>query len=1586
MKKALLLKILFITYFIFDFNVYCFAQTLDPVQVDLNTKYWSMRNRFRKYFISIGSGKGQGIPMAWRQNVDRCNFYSPGSSGTVFWGDATSYIGDYLCTLATEYYLLKKDGRDTKATLNELYYAINAINRLDDNAEPTFNSTFSKTRNGFFLRDDIDQTTISTWTNQYAGSNDPWLNYKCYDADRARNLDAWNFTGNVVDHSNRCTNEMSLDQVCNLLMGFRFINLFVDNTFVQPTSSDLGFKINDEVNNITNNIIDYLSTERVLKTPDHSSEYVWSVLNPINKFILGAPGSALVSLGTCADGDVRSNWVIVNPTDGRKVGVCSNDTKGQEIRPFAYPIARAAEKINGHTDYVTRDIHHKVVDQIGDNIPCIEVHDYHIALPTMDNLVWQVLEQATTFPNEFTVVFPGFPLFNIKPAAFTWEPKFSGTLARNFYLFESLATTSGTWSHQNVVKFSDFYGHSNMDLCYSLINFKTPLKNQTYYESLLTKMDCQGPHKYGVLAGQFTPYWHKGNNFEIPEPDTNLNPDSYYFGDYNANDWMWMYNMYRIAFSSSINAPPYEDKSCNCVGNKTIYSNINSSNFLTSNITVKRIFPNYKDFSIYLSEYINSNINTQNKNISNNTTLIICNNALVEVDNGGKIENLTTTDPKDSIQLIVRSGTLRIKSGGQLVVGANTKVIVEPGAKLEIQKGGKLIINDNSKAIVQRGGQFILEPNTEVQLKGANSLLDVQDVNTTITLANSGEQILFTNAAGNSQGGTAQFAGGDFSHSGTGKFIIENCTARFLYSNSNTQMTYHYGFKADLQLQGDKSILDLQGNLFIGNGCKFSFTWPGNNKHGFVKFSRPGYWGGNAVPHIIVGKLGGCSFELIGTGINDKMMEVAQETVYMPDNLSFLFTAKNSKIEFTVPQARLQVPCDYDIFNDLFICPNLSSLTFPPRGLTVFGQNNKPINNCTFNNFYYDGLNAELFYGGNKLFLNNCLFTNASALVNGKGADITQCNFTKGYLPLEFIGSTFNSNIKNCSFSSNEQHIKGYADKTPITGSQRYFEYSPLSGLNGHLIGGVGIFGGASGPVLLNIDNCDIRGFEVGVEMDGQGVANIKCGAVKNNDFGVALYSNAKVYMSSTSPLNINSQAVTGGFVDAEDNGITIFSAEGSEINILNGFNNLKTNTQGNPWGTVTVSTGPGPNNNVTYTTYTANPVIYGKLVDVGCANTPSLVPADKNYWKNNHSTLGGQYLVDSTSIIFFDDCSVQSNFSGNRVYFQDLFSTELSKNQLPGCGSGPCLTCRTTPIQNCSNCSSINTSQIGITQSNNAALAADNSALQNTTVSNKKAISLHSDILKSNIRTTGSTEDKYVNKYSHHRLHQTFADAYEQNQIPDSLPNQPDLVNAIQALDAQITPLNIGSDYNNTIYTLLEKGQLYRMARLRHDALTTFNQALALANTQEHIDYINKWICLTTIEIDALANPDRKGEFSAKLDSCSGRRKIMIPSNARFNQNGNNPESSIENMNESELSGYELKVYPNPSSGELFISYKFEEVGMNEFIITDVAGKNIATIKLLEQSSLIKANYKELESGIYFYQLKQNGKTIKADKLIIAK
>lgn len=110
-------------------------------------KYWKLRNDFRDYFVKIGSEQGASIPAnalipgGCVDNVTPWNANLPNGGqqvfGSVHRGDGTFYIGHYLSLLATEYRLLKNSGQDLTGIRNELYYTINAINRLDLNAEVT---------------------------------------------------------------------------------------------------------------------------------------------------------------------------------------------------------------------------------------------------------------------------------------------------------------------------------------------------------------------------------------------------------------------------------------------------------------------------------------------------------------------------------------------------------------------------------------------------------------------------------------------------------------------------------------------------------------------------------------------------------------------------------------------------------------------------------------------------------------------------------------------------------------------------------------------------------------------------------------------------------------------------------------------------------------------------------------------------------------------------------------------------------------------------------------------------------------------------------------------------------------------------------------------------------------------------------------------------------------------------------------------------------------------------------------------------------------------------------------------------------
>ena len=100
-------------------------------------KYWKFRNNFRRDFIKIGPERGEGIAAVRRRPLDCRNnvFGEIGDRGTMSWGDGMIMHGHYIGMLALEYRMLRDRKEDYEGVLNELYYAINAINRVDLRAE-----------------------------------------------------------------------------------------------------------------------------------------------------------------------------------------------------------------------------------------------------------------------------------------------------------------------------------------------------------------------------------------------------------------------------------------------------------------------------------------------------------------------------------------------------------------------------------------------------------------------------------------------------------------------------------------------------------------------------------------------------------------------------------------------------------------------------------------------------------------------------------------------------------------------------------------------------------------------------------------------------------------------------------------------------------------------------------------------------------------------------------------------------------------------------------------------------------------------------------------------------------------------------------------------------------------------------------------------------------------------------------------------------------------------------------------------------------------------------------------------------------
>ncbi len=210
-------------------------------------KFWSYRDRLRKNFLKIGSEPGESTPMSARS----IGFpYSNGDALTsrVYWQDATIYLGHYLSVLATEIKLLvsaynsSTDAREKQSILsqieqskNELYYALQAVNRLDKRAEKYLsqseNPPATSDLNGLIMRDDIPFDFYFKFQNDYSPIFNRDCNFVNTDSGHSETQQYGREASDEGTRDNcyspearpagfhseyQCNNVMSLDQVTSL--------------------------------------------------------------------------------------------------------------------------------------------------------------------------------------------------------------------------------------------------------------------------------------------------------------------------------------------------------------------------------------------------------------------------------------------------------------------------------------------------------------------------------------------------------------------------------------------------------------------------------------------------------------------------------------------------------------------------------------------------------------------------------------------------------------------------------------------------------------------------------------------------------------------------------------------------------------------------------------------------------------------------------------------------------------------------------------------------------------------------------------------------------------------------------------------------------------------------------------------------------------------------------------------------------------------------------------------------------------------------------------------------------------------------
>gem|GEM_PF-447267 len=324
-----------------------------------------------------------------------------------------------------------------------------------------------------------------------------------------------------------------------------------------------------------------------------------------------------------------------------------------------------------------------------------------------------------------------------------------------------------------------------------------------------------------------------------------------------------------------------------------------------------------------------------------------------------------------------------------------------------------------------------------------------------------------------------------------------------------------YEKDAQIILNGDNALVDIEGNLILAKNANFTFTKDASSQSGgYVRFSYP-----YPVSYTLYAG-SGSSITFSGNGPNDKVLEITQEALYCDAPLKKI-TVSDGLIALGA-LSRLSASSALSLTNS-----TVTSVTggFNSHGgLYIFGQQNVTIDGCIFE-YGYEGIAAVLSVGGFSLTVSNSIFRyNTTGLHSiGKGVSLSSCNFY--YNDKSWFGELMSYPSK-ASFSTFENSTTSCIDFT------------------------------STGTSSLSLNKCVVdQNRHIGVYYSGRPSLNITCGQVTNNGIpnnypGIFIDQGADLNMSP------NSQPATG-YVVATNNFNTIRGSCAGFLNLDQGLNNL---------------------------------------------------------------------------------------------------------------------------------------------------------------------------------------------------------------------------------------------------------------------------------------------------------------------------------------------------------------------------------------------------------------------------------------------
>lgn len=759
-------------------GVFCLLTSnaqVSQTEKDLLKKYWDYRDRYKKHFVKIGREAGESVPISEWFKTQNCGDIQGGQIKT---GDAMGNLGDYMCLLATEYYLTKKQGGDLTAIRNEIYYALKALERVDLFAEIYLRGMKgSGSLNGFVLRDDTPLDFYKNWqvtdNVQFLDGNRSngflWdttfisvapINYDFAPDANFPNDTIW------IPGTGRCHFKWS-----NNAAGYKPDNLehwdaykwyFPIDPITGPGTLGCGKIKNDTIFNddqsVRNNemsqdhliglltglvaIAKFVDDDLIVPTPQDDTTWLRSLARDLGKrlvdYISGPkrvrypyimlPFSSL-DLPNWIDS--LPKWVVDIPindlpftlTDELDINwFLDNPITHKQVKAgmnawlFSYPLSEIGNRFLPANNY-----NPQLVCKTTGSI------QYNILGFSLLNLIGATLNQTQSQVNAVV------DLLNDPESL--WELLY--TRQRNNdpsndvtnQMICWLGAASGTFSGSGYSNLVDTFGMPWFELLDCVLNrysaqqdeFLGPYnKDRNFYRNLLDSAACEGNKKESSEGIHFP--FNRPSLFSLP----NAEYASRVVGDYNGMDYMLLYNMYRMVFPDSL--PDYIPNTCPCNNSttkvlETIGTGIgDGGHSLRTNVETFFRFPDYKKYHIPIPEFANHDIDIGDSipsasvhELKINGDLTICNSTM-QVLNKGKL-HITPSVPDYEREIRVTNGSeLRIANYGIVEIGNLSSLIIEKGGKLTVGPNSHIILNGSaSKLIVE--GQLELEGGAEFKIE-----------------------------------------------------------------------------------------------------------------------------------------------------------------------------------------------------------------------------------------------------------------------------------------------------------------------------------------------------------------------------------------------------------------------------------------------------------------------------------------------------------------------------------------------------------------------------------------------------------------------------------------------------------------------------------------------------------------------------------------------------------------------------------------------------------------------------------------------------------------------------------------------------